>query len=120
MERLSLGTNAIGDAGLIAFADALEKGALPALKDLYLWHNQIGDEGMKALMAAANRGGLAKLKEFYANGNAFGAEGAVALAGAINEGNLPSLTKMRVPREAAENPQLRAACEQYRVELIAF
>ena len=74
---------------------------------------------MKALMAAANRGGLAKLEVFDSFWNDFGAEGTVALAGAINEGNLP-LYKVVVPREAAENPQLSAACEQQRVELIGF
>ena len=75
---------------------------------------------MKALMAAANRGGLAKIVWFDLYANDFGAEGVVALADAINEGNLPSLQRMGVPREHAENPRLKAACEQQRVDFIGF
>ena len=36
MHNGGLGGNQIGDAGLIAFTEALEKGTLPALKDLIL------------------------------------------------------------------------------------
>ena len=91
LEQLNLGGNAgtdrneIGDAGLAALAEALEKGALPALKELYLDYNEIGDEGVKALMAAAGAGWLAKLEGFLLTGNEFGEEGVETLAEANHQ-----------------------------------
>ena len=54
MQVLVLGGNQIGDVGLIAFAKAVEKGALPQLKELNLYKNQIGDVGMQALAGAVS------------------------------------------------------------------
>ena len=53
---LSLKKNQIGDVGLTAFARAVESGALPQLKELYLYDNQIGDVGMQALAGAVSKG----------------------------------------------------------------
>ena len=70
LKCLSVGVNAIGDAGLILLSPRLsEKGALPALKELYLWGNQFGDEGLKALMAAVGEGWLAKLEKIFVSLN---------------------------------------------------
>ena len=63
MQKLFLFNNKIGDAGLQAFADALGKGALPALERLYMRGNQIGDAGMMAFASAVSSEALASLKE---------------------------------------------------------
>ena len=67
MQVLALGGNQIGDVGLIAFAKAVEKGALASLKTLNLYRNQIGDTGISALASAltpgpSGKGALDKLK----------------------------------------------------------
>ena len=62
MQELHLFNNKIGDVGLQAFADALGKGALPALEQLELTSNQIGDDGLSALASACASGALAQLK----------------------------------------------------------
>jgi hypothetical protein len=56
VKRLSLGDNAIGNAGAAALADAIAGGALPTLERLLLKGNPIGEMGQAAL-AAAIRGG---------------------------------------------------------------
>ena len=61
---LELGYNNITDAGVVALAKALEKGALPKLRELYMQHNFIGDEGAKALKAVKELRGQ-RLKAFW-------------------------------------------------------
>ena len=51
-QELWLSNNKIGDAGLTAFAKAVESGALASLEKLVLNDNGIGDEGMSALAKA--------------------------------------------------------------------
>ena len=43
LQKLDLFNNQIGDAGMKAFSDAIAMGALPALKELYVFGN-LGDE----------------------------------------------------------------------------
>ena len=62
MQVLHLPNNKIGDVGLQAFADALGKGALPALEQLELTSNQIGDDGLSALASACASGALDHLR----------------------------------------------------------
>ena len=62
---LELQSNQIADAGLTAFAKAVESGALPQLEELYLGGNQIGDVGMQALAGAVSKGALASLGTLY-------------------------------------------------------
>ena len=57
-QRLSLGGNQIGDAGLTALAKAVESGALASLEYLLLGNNQIGDAGLSSLAAAVGNGAL--------------------------------------------------------------
>ena len=69
VQELWLIDNNIGDAGLTAFAKAVESGALPQLEKLYLDQNQIGDVGMQALTGAVSKGALAPGAEVYLNYN---------------------------------------------------
>ena len=68
LRLLSLTRAGIGDAGLVALAPALQY--LPALEELYLQGNPFGDEGLAALVA---------LPQLYLQGNPFGDEGLAAL-----------------------------------------
>ena len=90
MQVLELGSNQIGDTGMISLADALGKGALPNLKQLVLGNvlggNNIGDEGMKALAEAVSKGALAALETLGLGDNAIGDAGMSALAKAITPG----------------------------------
>ena len=58
MQVLALNRNQIGDAGLSALAEAVGKGALPALRMLALNGNKIGDVGLTALADACASGAL--------------------------------------------------------------
>ena len=58
LEELRLDASQIGDAGVMALAEAAEKGTLPQLKTLYL-QNQIGDAG--GALAEAAKGTLPQL-----------------------------------------------------------
>ena len=60
MQGLDLYNNQIGDTGMISLADALRKGALPQLQELYLGGNSIGDVGLSALADVVSRGALAQ------------------------------------------------------------
>ena len=62
VQFLGLQKNQIADAGLTAFAKAVESGALPQLKELNLYYNQIGDVGMQALAGAVSKGALDQLQ----------------------------------------------------------
>ena len=66
---LVLENNKISDAGLTAFAKAVESGALPQLKKLYLHYNQIGDVGMQALAGAVSKGALPQCTSIDLSGN---------------------------------------------------
>ena len=87
MQELYLNNNKIGDPGIIALADALGKGALPALQELSLSYNQIGDTGM------------------------------AAFAGAVSKGALASLKKIVVDAKHERHPQLLAACQPRGIEI---
>ena len=63
MQELYLHANQISDAGLSALAEAVGKGALPALKILTLGGNYIGDVGLTALADACASGALASLEK---------------------------------------------------------
>jgi hypothetical protein len=69
LEELNLSWNEIGDAGMIAFADAIKPtaenpiGSLPNLRLLDLGDNTIGDEGMKAFALAIASGSLPALED---------------------------------------------------------
>ena len=68
----------VGDAGASALAAALDRGALPRLKHLYLSNAAIGDAGMVALAPALRR--LPALGSLDLSGNRLlGDEGAAAL-----------------------------------------
>ena len=53
LEKLDLGNNQIGDAGVMALAEAAGKGTLPQLKQLWLGENStISQQAKDALKAA--------------------------------------------------------------------
>jgi Leucine-rich repeat (LRR) protein len=60
-QLLDLSLNKIGDAGLTALAKAVESGALPQLKKLWLQQNNISDSGVSALADAVGKGALDQL-----------------------------------------------------------
>ena len=65
LEILALGDNQIGDAGVAALAEVVDK--MPQLKELYLNSNQIGDASVAALAEAAGK--LSQLKQLDLDGN---------------------------------------------------
>ena len=70
LETLGLDDNQIGDAGVMALAEAAGKGTLPQLD--YAPPPQQpdqGDAGVMALAEAAGKGTLPQLKELYLFGN---------------------------------------------------
>ena len=58
MQVLALGGNQIGDVGLIAFAKAVEKGALAPGAKVYLNNNSATETGKQAMRDAAKARGL--------------------------------------------------------------
>lgn len=63
LATLELQKNAIGDAGAAALAEALHEGALPQLRELYLFHNELSAEGEAAFAnACAWRGAAAPFR----------------------------------------------------------
>ena len=86
-QLLQLGGNQIGDAGLAAFAKAVESGALAECTYISLGNNQIGDAGLTALASACASGALASLK------------------------------KIIVDSEHERHPQLVAACQPRGIEI---
>lgn len=105
LQRLILRSNQIGDAGMIAFTNAIKPtpqnpmGALPRLKWLWLESNAIGDAGMTALAdAIGTRGSLANLTILNIYNNQIGDAGITALAGAIASGALPQLETLGLGR----------------------
>ena len=79
-EKLLLGLNQIGDAGIIALAQVIKpvseggSGALSQCTDLDLMDNQIGDAGITALADACVSGALDHLQDLYLNGHSFSDE----------------------------------------------
>ena len=50
--ELALGFNALGDTGIIALMEAIERGALQRMERLYLAGNNIGERGVEAIAKA--------------------------------------------------------------------
>ena len=84
VERLYLDSVQLGDAGLAELAGALDAGALPQLTFLDLTRNQFGDVGMMALAGAVERGALAQLTTLYLYNNKIGGVGFAALVKAFS------------------------------------
>ena len=82
---------------MIALSEAIGKGALPQLQELYLSHNNIGDEGMKAFVHAIKGTDsfrpLLQLETLHLHNNQIGTVGMRALKTTLNENKhvLPSL-----------------------------
>jgi len=91
------------------------------VETIYMVSNAIGDEGCAAIAEAATRGGaLPKLKLLGVQGAEIGDAGCRALAAAVRAGALPQLETMRFHMEMegcrnlageAARAELRAACE---------
>ena len=117
---LDLSDNQIGDAGMIALANAIKPttenpmGSLANLILLFLSGNKIGDEGMKALSSAIASGSLGNLIVLDLSDNHIGDKGMEAFSSAIASGSLPSLYYLLVGRPWTENGNLKAACRAHR------
>ena len=96
VRHLVLYSNAIGDEGCVAIADAVAAGALPELTGLGLRANGIGDVGCRALAAAIRGGALPKLMVL-----------------AFHRAAFPNLAGEEARAE------LRAACEAHGVSCLA-
>ena len=111
LERLNLGSNQIGDAGVKALAEAAGKGTLPQLKNLYLDRNQIGDAGVTALVEAAGKGSLPQLELLDLRDNQIGDAGVMALAEAAGKGTLPQLKGLYLMNNSTISQQAQDALE---------
>ena len=115
-QELWLSNNKIGDAGLTAFAKAVESGALASLEKLVLNDNGIGDEGMSALAKAITpdkdgKGALASLEDLRLQRNQIGDDGLKALADACASGALAQLTRLELDRNRIGDAGLTALAE---------
>ena len=82
---LNLSCNAIGDKGMVAFAEALS--SLEKLETLLMSSNEIGDPGASRFAGAITDGALAEsLKKLDLGNNHIGDKGALTLASAISGG----------------------------------
>ena len=82
---LNLSCNAIGDKGIVAFAEALS--SLEKLETLLMSSNEIGDPGASRFAGAITDGALAEsLKKLDLGNNHIGDKGALTLASAISGG----------------------------------
>ena len=54
-QELGLSSNKIGNDGMIAFSDAISKGALPALEDAYFFGNPGSDQPVKSALDRRNK-----------------------------------------------------------------
>jgi Ran GTPase-activating protein (RanGAP) involved in mRNA processing and transport len=96
---LGLADNRIGDAGVVALADACRQGALTELQSLSLGSkaggNLIGDRGLAALVevAAEDRGALRNVAVLGLVGNQIGDEGMRGLSRALHAGAFASLKR---------------------------
>ena len=89
--KLNVGSIQFDDANLSTLAAAVDNGALPALKELYLFENKIGDAGMVALSEAIGKGALAALTVLSIGSNKIGDTGLAALSEAVSNGALLEL-----------------------------
>ena len=113
LEFLTLGTSAIGDAGLVALAPALRR--RPALESLSLAGNPLGDEGLAALVAPPpadapppQAKALAKLKELYLNNTQITDDGCTHLASRLRSGALPALERLDLEGAPASDAAINA------------
>ena len=88
LRRIDLAHNGFGDRGVIAFADALSRGAAPNLRVVLLGFNSIGPDGVKALMQALMG---TNVEHLDLGCNVVGAEGTKAIADMINSTRLKSV-----------------------------
>ena len=91
-QDLRLGNNKIGDAGMISLADALGKGALPSLKQLFLHGNQISDDGFATLMPLLNKDGKLSGLTGFGIGSGITDKGMKEFADILSGGALDKLT----------------------------
>jgi len=94
LQRLSLDTNNLGDAGMQALCDDLNQGAAPFLRQLNLMDNLIRLPGIGALATALGRGALPNLATLILSHNKFGSQGVVVLAPALRK--LPALRDLLI------------------------
>jgi len=93
LTEMSLSNNKITDAGAAFLAEAIEKGAMPKLEQLYIGRNQIGDAGLNAIIQAMHTA-KTNIKALRFSHNLIGDEGATSLAQLLTLGGLPSLAEI--------------------------
>jgi len=94
LKQLSLFMNSIGDAGMQALCEGLDRDAAPSLRNLLIRNIKIGPTGAEALAAALHRGAMPNLEMLFCNANPIGNVGVIALAMPLR--NLPSLKDLRL------------------------
>jgi len=94
LQKMDLGYNKIGDAGMIDFSRAIASGSLRSLTWLDIEGNQIGAAGMIEFSRAIASGSLGKLEFLGLGRNQIGDQGLKALAEAIGSGSMANLKNL--------------------------
>jgi Leucine-rich repeat (LRR) protein len=94
--QLNLGSNRIGDAGLVALAGTLSSGALPSLKQLFLQGNQISDDGFATLMPLLNKDGKLSGLTGFGIGSGITDKGMKEFADILSSGALDHLKNLHL------------------------
>ena len=111
--EVDLASCKLTDEQIALLADALGKGALPALVELSFSKNNIGDQGMMAFVDALGKGALPALRELHLDLRDFATQ--AWFAEALGKGAMASLQDLIV--DGPEHSALNAACESRDIEL---
>jgi len=92
LQRLYLGNNGLGDAGMQALCDGMGRGAAPSLRILDFSFNNFGPAGAEALAAALGRGAGPKIEILSLLANPIDNQGVAALTTSLRK--MPALKEL--------------------------